>query len=473
MRTWETIQIGVIATAVLLPVLLGSRLKRGRMAVVLVAVMVIQLVVEGYRWQLLPVELTTVGLAVGDVLRDERRVRGIQRFRRAVLGPIGVAALLVLPALLPIPEMPIPSGPFPVGTQTFLVTESERLEEYGLPEPEEGEERPEPSAPRRFVVQAWYPASDVAGLETVEWNPDFDEVGPALAGRLGIPGLFISHAGGVRSSSYADAPPVSGRLPVVIYSHGWTGFRTIALNQMEALASRGFIVLAADHTYGAVATVLPGGEVIEYDPRALPDEEEVGPEAYQEATERLVATFADDIVSILDGLEAGASGPFFQLAPEPDLTRVGVFGHSAGGGAAVRVCIDDDRCKAVLGLDAWVNPIPDRVVARELAQPSMFLRSDDWRGTPNDGRLRGLAERSPSVSYWMDVVGARHNDFVLMPLLSPVTDRLGLTGPIPAERVIPIVDTYLTAFFQRYLLGYGGTALDERTPPEVTLDYLP
>ena len=473
MRTWETVQLAVVAVAVLLPVLLGYRLKRGRLAVVLLVAMLAQLFIEGYRWQLLPLELTTLGLAVTDVLREERRVRGLQRFRRGALGPLGIAALAVLPIALPIPELPIPTGPFPVGTQTFVVIEEERLEEYGLPEREEGEDPPEPTEPRTFVVQAWYPAADVEGLEPLPWNPDFEDVGPALAGRLGFPGFFLSHLAGIPSSSYDSPVAVSGRLPVVIYSHGWTGFRTIALHQMESLASRGFIVLAADHTYGSVATVLPNGSVIEYDPRALPDDLAGDSEEYREASEQLVETFSEDLTSILDALEAGASGPLSRLRAEPDLARIGIFGHSTGGGAAVRTCIDDIRCSAVLGLDAWVNPIPDRIVARELSQPSLFMRSDGWRGTPNDGRLRGLAERSPFESYWMGIEGAGHNDFLLTPVFSPVADRLGLKGPIPSDRIVPIVDTYLTAFFQRYLLGTGGAALDEPPPAEVSLEFLP
>lgn len=470
MRTWETVQLGLVAVAVLFPVLFGQRLKRGRMAALLILAMVAQLVVEGYRWQLIFLELTTVGLAVADILREERRVRGLQRFRRGALGPIGVGLLAILPMALPIPEMPIPTGPFPVGTQTFVIIDDERLEQYGLAEPEAGEEPPEPSEPRRFVVQAWYPASDVTGLEPEVWNPDFDVVGSAMAERLGLPGFFLSHAEGITSSSYLQAPAVSGRLPVVIYSHGWTGFRTLALHQMESLASRGFIVLAADHTFGAVAEVFPNGEVVTYDPRALPAEDD---EDYDEAAEQLVETYADDILTILNALEQGTSGPFDRLAPEPDFDRIGVFGHSTGGGAAVRACLEDERCKAVLGMDSWVTPIPDRVVARELSQPALFMRSDGWRGTPNDGRLRGLAERSPSESYWIGIEGAGHNDFVLTPVFSPVADRIGLKGPIPADRVLPIVDTYLTAFFQRYLSGDGGSALDEPPPPEVMVEFLP
>jgi hypothetical protein len=136
------------------------------------------------------------------------------------------------------------------------------------------------------------------------------------------------------------------------------------------------------------------------------------------------------------------------------------------------VCLEDVRCDAVLGLDAWVLPIPDSIVAREFQVPSLFMRSDGWRGTPNDRRLRGLAERSPSVSHWIGIEGAGHNDFVMTPLFSPFADRLGLKGPIDSSRVVPIVDSYLVAFFERYLLGVGGSTLDQPPPPEVELELI-
>lgn len=476
MRQFEIIQLVAVAVGVVLPVLLGARLKRARMAGALVVAMVVQLVVEGFRWQLWPLELATIGMAIGDVVVFDRAITGLQRFRRAVLGPVGVVLLAALPAALPIPEMPVPQGPYVVGTQTFVVIDDERLEEYGLPEAAEGEEAPEPSEPRMLVVQAWYPASSTEGEDRLVWNPDWDVVGPAMADRLGYPGFFLSHAD-VLGWSYDSLPAVSGRLPVVIYSHGWTGFRSIAVNQMETLASRGFIVLAADHTYGSIASVFPNGEVVELDPRALPEHVDDGGEAsdetYDEAAEELLETFSDDLASIVDGLEQGATGPFSRLRAEVDLDRIGVFGHSTGGGAAVRFCIEDERCRAVLGWDAWVNPIPDRIVARELGQPSLFARSDEWRQLPNDGRLRGLAERSPEASHWIGIDGAGHNDFVAVPLFSPVADRLGLKGPIPADRIVPILDSYLVGFFERYLLGSGGVIFDGASPPEVSYEYLP
>ncbi len=464
MRAFEWIQVAAVAIAVFFPVATGFRLKRGRMAVVLLAAMLLQLLVEGFRWQLIPLELATVLLAVPDALREDRRVRGVLRFRRGALAPFGLAAIVALPLALPIPELPRPTGPYAVGTRSFQLLDIERDEVYGgVPE----------GTPRRIMAQVWYPATVEEGAEVSVWNPDWDVVGPAVAGYLGFPGFFLSHASGLPSHSYSGAPPLSGKFPVVLYSHGWKGFRTIALNQMESLASHGFVVVAADHTYGAAATRLSNGDVIAFDEAALPDEDTVGQEDYEEAATLLVETYSEDLVFLVDELEAGAEGGFGQLAGSADLDLVGAFGHSTGGGATVRFCILDKRCKAALGFDAWVLPVTDRVVARELRVPSLFVRSDGWIGTPNDRRLRGLAERSPAQSYWMALNGANHNDFVLTPVFSPVADRLGIKGPIPARRVVPVLDDILVGFFDRYLLGIGGAVLDELPPPEVTLELIP
>jgi pimeloyl-ACP methyl ester carboxylesterase len=364
---------------------------------------------------------------------------------------------------------------------TFVITDPDREEIYGLPELDpdattlptidEADEEEPPGEPRRIVVQVWYPTEVPDGIAPGVWNPDLDVVGPALARQLGFPGFFLNHVDDVRSSAYEGAPPLDGRLPVVLYSHGWTGFRTIALNQVESIASHGYLVFAADHSYGAIASRLPDtGEVVYLDERALPDEETTDPDDYEDATEELVETFADDLILILDQLELGADGVLADIADTADLERIGLFGHSTGGGAAARVCLIDERCDAIAGLDAWVEPIPDRFVARELQMPSMFIRSDEWRELPNDRRLRGMSERSPAVSYWIGLEGAGHNDFVLTPVFSPYADTLGLKGPIPSERVIPILDDYLNAFFDRYLLGVGGALLDETPPPEVAIE---
>jgi len=463
LRRLELLLTVVCAAAIVWPALFGTRSRRGLIFLATVGAALAQLMVEGYRWQLLPIYIVALGLGLGDLLSVERDFPWWRRASRPVLGLVGLGMMVLPVVLLPVPELPEPGGPLEVGTLTFEVTFPERLEAYGL-EPD--------TRPRRIMVQLWYPAVEVNEPAAVPWTDDLDVVGPALARRIGFPGFFLSHTRYTSAHAVPSAPSLPGTYPVLLYSHGWTGFRSIAVNQMEMLASHGYIVIAPDHTYGAITTRFPDGEVVEFDPEALPPEELVAPEVYATKAVQLVDTFTDDLVGLIDALALGESGPLAAIAAHVDLGRIGAYGHSTGGGAALRFCLSDERCDAVLGMDAWVEPVPDRIIAVEASIPMMFMRSDGWRGTPNDGRLRGLAERSGAVTYWIGIEGAGHNDFILAPFISPAAARLGMKGPISAGRVVPIIDRFLQGFFDSSLLGAGTAAVEQNPFDEVMLEVL-
>jgi hypothetical protein len=136
------------------------------------------------------------------------------------------------------------------------------------------------------------------------------------------------------------------------------------------------------------------------------------------------------------------------------------------------VCLRDERCDAILGLDPWVEPIPDDVISTEATRPALYMRSDDWRDTENDAVLRGISERSANVTYWIGVEGTNENDFLVTPILSPVASEVGLTGPIAAGRILPIVDRYLLGFFDVFLLETGSAALDTASFDEVSVEVI-
>ena len=462
MRRFELFLVFGEVFAVAWAAVFGVRTRRGIAAALLLALFVVHWQLEGLRWQMFPVYGAALGLAVGDILAIERRVDWTSRIARGIFGTAGVALGAVLPLVLPVPELPVPTGPEPIGTVTVALADREREEIYG----------PRPGMARRLVAQVWYPALPNDDVEPIPWSEDWDIVAPGVAAQMGFPGWFFDHTRYTLSHSAPSTPIAPGAFPVVIYSHGWTGFRSMAVNQIESLASSGFIVVAIDHTYAAVATRFPDGDVVVYDPGAVPDRGEVGEEAYARAVEDLLGVFADDIATVVNALEAGADGPFGTFATSADVTRLGVYGHGAGGGAAVQFCLEDERCDAVLGLDPWVEPIPDRVLAISAPRPALYMRSDDWRGNENDAILRGIAERSTETTYWIGVEGATQNDFVAIPLLSPLASRLGWKGPIPAGRVIPIIDRYLIGFFDVFLLGTGPAALDTASFGEVTLEVI-
>ena len=448
--------------AVLWPVVFGVRPRRGSVAVTLIAVAVIHLQVEGYRWQMIPLYATALGLAVGDVIFIDRKLTWTSRIARGVFGMAGVALAAALPFILPVPELPVPAGPEAIGTVTVQLVDVGREELYG----------PDPGGPRRFRAHIWYPAQPSSEIEPETWVGDWEVVVPELAKSMRLPGWFFDHTRHTTSHSVRSLPVAAGTFPVVVYSHGWSGFASVAINQIEALVSNGYVVIAPDHTYGAVATLGPEGEMIPLDPAALPAREEVGDAAYFQAAEQLLEVFAGDLVTVLDTLDQGEDGALAAVSGVVDLTRVGLFGHSAGGGAAMMVCLTDERCDAVLGLDPWVEPFSVRTLRIGATRPALFMRSDAWRGTANDSLLRGIAGRSEVTTYWLGVEGAGHNDFTVAPFFSPFAHQLGLKGPIPTGRLLPILDNYLVGFFDVFLLGTGSAPLDSVSFPEVSVEVI-
>ncbi|NND84640.1 MAG: hypothetical protein HKN46_05770, partial [Acidimicrobiia bacterium] len=395
-----------------------------------------QVWLEGWRWQLVPAALLVVVL-LGRSARPGPDAR--PRLRRTVVALVVALVAGTLPTLLPVPDLPEPGGPYAIGTTSFELTDPERLEPYGALAGE----------PRRIMVQAWYPAADDG--EVVPWTPEIATIGPVIAGQRGLPSFLFSHTRHIDATATEGATVLDGSWPVIVYSHGWTGFRTVAPDQAEALASHGFIVLAPDHTHGAVATTLADGTTVTYDPDALPEFEDVGEAAYVEATELLVATFTGDIELALDAI-ANAEGPAADLGAVADTDTVGVFGHSTGGGAAARFCIEDERCDALVGLDAWVEPIPDDLRSVPLDVPSRFLRSEGWTGTPNDELLGEMVSLASSADRW-SIPGAEHNDFTFVAYVFPIAHYLGLRGPIDTDTVIGITNATLTDFFGHHLNG--------------------
>jgi dienelactone hydrolase len=462
LRRFELFLVFGALFAVGWPAVFGVRTRRGIVAISLVTLFALQWRLEGLRWQMVPIYLIALGLTITDLIFVDRALEWTQRVSRVVFGLAGIALASLLPFVLPIPELPTPSGPDAIGTVTIELIDREREEIYGE----------NPGGPRHLMVQMWYPAEPVDDVDPILWNEDWDVVMPEMARNLGYPGWFLNHTRYTESHAAPSLPVADGTFPVIVYSHGWTGFRTIAINQIETLVSNGYMVVAIDHTYGAVATRFEDGEVVTFDPNALPDEEVVGEELYAEAATVLVGVYAADIVTVLNALEEGEEGGFGPIAESADMTRIGLYGHSTGGGAAVQVCLIDERCDAVLGMDPWVGPIPDKIISISATRPALHMRSDEWRGNENDAILRGIAERSQEVTYWIGIEGAHHNDFVITPLFSPFGAQLGLKGPIPAGRVIPIIDRYLLGFFDVFLLGTGSAAIDTASFQEVSLEVI-
>ena len=146
-----------------------------------------------------------------------------------------------------------------------------------------------------------------------------------------------------------------------------------------------------------------------------------------------------------------------------DLSQVGVYGHSTGGGAAIQFCARDVRCKALLGMDPFMRPVSTDVLETGIQQPAFFLFSQRWADdvdSLNNRQFKPFFENSEASLGAVYIEGTAHYDFSDLPLLSPLAPRLGLKGPIRGPRVIVIVNDYLQSFFDATLKGVPSDLFD-------------
>ena len=171
MRLFETLTLITLLLSLLS--FFVSRGKRPRWMAFLpssvVLLMLIHLVLGGYRWQMVPAYALTalIFLATvrGNMPGADPQGKPSSRGRRAltifgtVLGLLVLIVAAVLPALLPVFRLPEPTGPYAVGTRYFYWIDKSHPDTY----------TPDPDDYREVSVQVWYPA-ELTGDEAVSYT---------------------------------------------------------------------------------------------------------------------------------------------------------------------------------------------------------------------------------------------------------------------------------------------------------------
>lgn len=408
----------------------------------------IHLFIENNRWQLIPLFISTglfVGLASLYIIGFEK-IKHIKVIRR--IGLISSSLFAVVFALIiyvfPVYEIPIPNGDYLIGTESFILTDPSREEAYASIDTN-----------RKIKIQIWYPSDNVDGYDLIPWLEDGRIVAQGLASDMGLPKFILNHTELISSNSHQRAP-ISDHLstyPVVVISHGWRGFRNLHTDLAEELASQGYVVISIDHTYGSVATVFDDNNIAYLNSDALPDRE--SNDDFLEYANQLVYTYAGDIKLTLDQLEMMNQGLIqSQFEGKLNLSEIGLLGHSTGGGAGVSVALNDSRIKAVFGMDAWVEPIYDIEIDKQLSVPSLFLRSESWETGYNNTNLLALVDQTNSSSYLYQIQGTIHTDFSMAYMYSPITKTLGLTGKLDGDYLVDMLKEMITGFFSEHLYNH-------------------
>lgn len=466
--------------------LLGGLSRTKRVSALIAAglgagALLFHLIAEGYRFQMFAGYLATgLLLAAWWSSRKQTGTRG----RRIVVKIIAICSLPLLllsgaaGQLIPVFKLPELPGPYAVGTEIIHAVDASREDLLAS----------KPGTKRELVIQVWYPAEKSASGERMPLIPDGRRQLAAFADRMDLPEVTLDYLRYVSSRSSVEAPVSrkEARYPLLILNHGYGTTRLLHVEQAEALASRGYIVAAIDHTYGNMATLFPDGRVAEY---------RIDSEKFDKSADyrnQIGREWANDIQFTLDYMEQlnAGEGANQHFAGVIDTNRVGVFGHSFGG-ASSYLASADDRIKAGIDMDGTLVAFEGQ---EALSKPFMWLSTettfemyekvlrlkdgaealDGFGSTPEEyeamlklakaelAHIHRLMERKGEM---VTVGGMEHFNFTDAPRLSPLLSRTGMTGSMKAARSARLVDDVVADFFDRHLKGLKADAdLFQRYP---------
>lgn len=220
-------------------------------------------------------------------------------------------------------------------------------------------------------AEVWYPA--VEGVEGTETYDVRDFTPFALRAMLTGDAPSTYSYGAAR-----DADVAQGKFPVVLFSHGFGGFRTQSTFLTSHLASRGMIVIAPDHPSRDLSAALTGGTFDTEDPQ----------------------------IHLLESLDYLVNDTEV-FADHVDDTRVATLGHSAGGGTALAAAVDERIDGYVSMASGRLGPSAESDMP---AKPSFFLAGSVDEIVP-PSRTEEAHQAAPSPSLYWNIAGVGHNGF--------------------------------------------------------------
>ena len=503
MQLFEALFLLVLAVGIarLLVGPVHPRLAYSTIAVVGLGLMVLGIVSEGFRWQMVPAYVGFGVLMLASLKTS--KTRPVWRTLGALPLLLLTSASAFLSHALPVFSLPEPSGPYGVGTFEYSITDEARKERYS------------PARNRELYVEVWYPAERSA-LSDFAVRTLFQEL---YEGDYTRQSLLFGYLRQIPTHSHVQAPVAArddGPFPVLLFNHALApGFTSQNQLLMEHLASHGYVIFSIAHPYqsskvnlGNAGTVTATGEyptdlhlsraelhqglvgtvfeasrdmdeisavkevlsplaekyfaLDEGDRRSLLTQAAAMQEfhAYRDfisedlledyfvydysVQNSLLQYWVEDIqfvAATLDQLQA----PVVGFSESIDTSGFGVFGMSYGGAAAGEFCKIDSRCKAGVNLDGTQF---GRHWNQAISAPFLMLYHEEHQGG-ND-----FAYLPPTHDFWdYGVKGATHFDFTDFSYVWPLFKTLGYTGPIDGMRIIAITNVVVLNFFDHSLRG--------------------
>jgi predicted dienelactone hydrolase len=442
-------------------------------------VLILHVLVEIARWQMAFCYLVFFLMALMLLKRSTSHL--FFRILGFISGLFLIATSSFYSIMMPIIELPAPSGAYKIGSTNYTVTDESRDET----------QTDYPNDKRELFVEVWYPAN----LEELEDIPDTKPLWQELyTGELDRVSFFVNYLKGIDTHTYPDVPPNldNGPFSVILFSHGLQMFTSQSTLLMEHLASHGYIVVSIAHPYESLRVNLPNAGTVmpefitsmeKFKEAMTWIEKNSAPifaakdsmDNIQNREERaqimlrtiensemntVVSEWEKDTRFILNQL-VSSSGLRLVFQNSIDTSRIGVMGMSIGGAVATEFSKADVRIKAGINIDGLQYGSRNN---EGLNVPFMMIYSKDGKGM-NDF----LMLNSKDDFYELTFANARHADFTDMNLIWPVMRIYGQLGDIPGERMTQLTNEVILNFWDSYLKNKTFQNFEKKDYPELEI----
>ena len=375
-----------------------------------------QIFTVGYKWQYMPIYFLICLYAVKYTFNFSFSNKLLKIISGLIIGLTFIVSFLVI-YFLPIPEFSIENKKYSVGYEEIYINI---------------ETRPQPSAfveisnlsentNRELLVDIYYPSNDKTEPNQLFRNAstNWGETVINYLNRtwnINLPSYIFNHL----NLSYLDVgvglDPINGELPVVIYTHGWSGEKIFATDQLINIASQGYIVIAIDHTGLAMFTELPSGTIFN-----------TGSTEASTKVFDVMKEMSIDIQNTLNHVE--------NLKYQINFDDVSIIGHSTGGGSAYLYC-QSNKCSTLILQDPFFVPLVEELNNIELNSKTYFIYSHDWYvGNDEENSISEIEvyrnytkNKEFAEGYYM--TDSAHYDFVAFGTISQLTKYTFLKGTI-------------------------------------------
>ena len=377
---------------------------------------IIQIIFVGYKWQYVPLYIIIFIVTTLHFLNTEIKNK-ISKviYYVLIISIIGIGVTLTY--ILPVPKFEVENKKYSVGYEEFHVVVSDREQPKAFYELSNLTS----TGNRELLIDIYYPSNDKT--EVIQLFKDVDTNWGKTVIRylnrtwgISLPEFLLSHL----NLSYFDIGTNLERLnnksPVVIYTHGWSGEKIFATDQLITVASQGYVVVALDHTGLAMFTELPSGTI--YNTGSTENSTKVHDVMYEMSLD------IENTINYLENTNYYA-----------DFSNISLIGHSTGGGSAHLYC-SRNNCNSLILQDPFFAPLLEELETIDLVTDSYFIYSEDWyNGYEDINELNEIdvyrdyvTNKSFAKGFYM--TQSAHYDFIAFGAISPLTKYTFLKGRI-------------------------------------------